>query len=197
MSILQVLLLAGGLGLDAMSVCMGIGILWHGPRQRFRLAWHMGLFQFFMPILGWFAGENMANLLRSVGSYVAALLLFALGAKMLYEALRAHPGAAAQQAEEAVERHTKSKDPTRGWSLLMLSVVTSLDALVAGFSLGVSGHGAYILQTSVVIGVVAAAMALTGVLIGKRIGVMLGKPAEILGALVLMGLGISFLFVRA
>ena len=53
MPMYQILVVALGLGMDAMSVCMGVGVRWHGPGQKLRLAWHMGLFQFLMPILGW------------------------------------------------------------------------------------------------------------------------------------------------
>ncbi len=176
-----------------MSVCAGIGVRWHGRRQMFRLSWHMGLFQFLMPLIGWFAGENLATLLSGLGKYIAAALLFLLGARMLYEALKSHPVAPSDAAQQAADK--KLQDPTRGLSLMVLSVVTSLDALVAGFSLGLSG-GAAILFTSIIIGIVAAVMALTGIVLGKTLGKLLGKPAEIAGAIVLILLAISFLFLN-
>ncbi len=192
---LKILAVAAGLGMDAMSVCMAVGVRWNGPGQRFRLAWHMGLFQFLMPVAGWLAGWKLAELLRSVGCYVAAALVFAVGAKMLYEAIRSHPGSVAQQAEHEVEKalHARPKDPTRGWSLVALSVATSLDALVVGFSLGLRGERIW--AASAVIGVVAALMALAGVAIGKRAGAKFGRPAELAGAVLLMCLGVSFLWL--
>lgn len=196
---LKLALIATGLGLDAMSVCIGVGVRWHGPRQRFRLAWHMGMFQFLMPIAGWLAGSQLAVLLRGVGSYVAAALVIAIGGKMLYEALRSHPGGVEEQAEQAVEHaveraiHVEPRDPTRGWTLIVLSVATSLDALVVGFSLGVKGEAIW--QASFVIGIVAALMALAGVAVGKRAGEAFGRPAEIAGAVLLILLGISFLWL--
>lgn len=200
MNPLNVLALAVGLGMDAMSVSAAIGVKWHGPRQTFRLAWHMGLFQFAMPIVGWAAGERLADVMEHFGSYVAAGLVFAIGVKMLYEAWRRHPGEVEekveQQAEQLVEKvaHVRAKDPTKGWSLIALSVATSVDALVVGFSLGIRGEGS-IWLVSLVIGVVAAAMSLTGVLVGRRVGKALGPVAEMVGAVVLMGLGVSFLFL--
>jgi len=185
MDFLTVIAIAVGLGMDAMSVCMAVGVRWHGRRQKFRLAWHMGLFQFLMPVLGWLAGDRLAHLLRSVGAYVAAGMVFAVGVKMLWEAVRSRPGAAAE--------NSAGKDPTRGWSLMVLSVATSLDALVVGFSLGLRGHAIWL--ASVLIGLTAGAMALTGVILGKRIGAALGRPAEILGGLVLMGLGVAPLWL--
>ena len=191
---LEILAVAAGLGVDAMSVCMGIGVKWHGPRQKFRLAWHMGLFQFLMPVLGWLAGSELAGLLKSVGTYLAAALVFGIGAKMLWEALRGRPGEAIEKGEHAIEKalHVKEPaDPTRGWSLVLLSVATSLDALVVGFSLGL--RTMEIWWTSAVIGVTAAAMALAGVIVGRHAGRRLGRWAEVGGAAVLMGLGVSFL----
>ena len=192
---LRIVAIAIGLGLDAMSVCMGLGVRWHGPGQKFRLAWHMGLFQFLMPILGWLAGKELAELLHTVGTYLAAALVFAVGAKMLYEAMKSRPGLAEEATEKAIERalHVPAGDPTRGWSLLVLSVATSLDALVVGFSLGLNGQRIW--RESLVIGIVAGLMALAGVWIGKRIGKALGRPAEIAGGVLLMGLGVSFLWL--
>jgi len=192
----KVLALAVGLGMDAMSVCMAVGVRWHGRRQRRRLAAHMGLFQFAMPVAGYFLGRPLAAGLAGVGHWVAAVLVFAVGVKMLFEALRSHPGAVAEGAEHAAEEalHLHPRDPTRGWSLIGLSVATSIDALVAGFSMGLKGTGG-IWWSSLVIGVAAGAMALAGVAIGRRAGRAFGKAAEIAGAVVLMGLGVSFVWL--
>ena len=182
------LAVAVGLGADALSVSAAIGVRWHGPRQKFRLAWHMGLFQFLMPIIGYFAGSEAAGLLREVASWVGAVLVFAIGLKMLVEALRSHPGAAAETAAAKVSHPQDSRgDPTRGWSLLVLMVATSVDALVVGFSLGMTGAG-QIWVPAIVIGLVAGAMALAGSVLGQRIGAAVGKPAEIAGAAVLMAI---------
>lgn len=191
--LLKIIGLGIGLGMDAMSVSMAVGVKWHGPHQKFRLSWHMGLFQFMMPIIGWLVGSSLAGLLSSVGKYVAAVLVIALGVKMLYEAIREHAGAVAEHAEEEAEEllHIKRKDPTRGLSLILLSIATSIDALVVGFSLGLKGDSIW--GASVVIGIVAGVMSLAGVVIGKRAGEKFGKPAEIVGAAVLILLGVSFM----
>jgi len=181
--------------MDAMSVSAAIGVRWNGPGQKFRLAWHMGLFQFAMPLVGFFAGRQISYIFRGVGNYLAAILVFGIGAKMLYEALRSHPGATAEEAEHILEQtaHIRSKDPTRGWSLLALSLATSIDALVAGFSLGIKDEG-HIWTAAIVIGLVAGLMSLFGVMIGQRIGKAIDKRAELTGAVVVMMLGVSFLF---
>jgi putative Mn2+ efflux pump MntP len=179
--------------MDAMSVSAAIGTKWHGPRQRFRLAWHMGLFQFAMPLIGWALGSTVAARVASYGKWLAAALVAIIGLKMLYEAIESHPAAVAEEAEHAAERivHVHPKDPTRGWSLMVLSVATSVDALVVGFSLAVGGD-ALIWLPSLVIGVTAGAMSLLGVMAGRRFGKALGRPAEIVGAVVLLLLAVGF-----
>ena len=191
----KILAMAVGLGMDAMSVCMAVGVKWHGPRQRLRLAWHMGLFQFLMPIIGWLVGSALADVMFGYCRFLAAGLVFAVGVKMLYEAVKSHPGLVAEAAEHAAEKelHMRVSDPTRGLSLVMLSIATSIDALVVGFSLALRDER--IVLPSVIIGVVAGTMAFAGVAVGRRVGKALGRWAEVVGALVLMGLGVCFLLV--
>jgi putative Mn2+ efflux pump MntP len=191
-----IFLIAVGLGMDAMSVAMAVGTRWHGPRQRFRLALHMGLFQALLPVAGWLLGRQLARLLKTVGVYIASVLVFGIGLKMLLEAIESHPGAAAEYTYEHAEfhhHHQKKADPTRGLSLIGLSFSVSIDAFVVGFSIGLKGQEIW--QAGIVIGVVAALMALLGIAIGKRLGDRFGKTAEIFGALVLMVLGIVFLWL--
>jgi len=194
MTDMKIVMLALGLGMDAMSVCMAVGVRWHGWRQRVRLAAAMGAFQFAMPLAGWYLGDRLAGLLSTWGRPIAAIAVILIGLKMLWEAIRSHPGAAAEAIEHEVERdlHIRAADPTRVWPLLLLAVATSIDALVAGISLGIK-H-AEIWKASIIIGAVAAGMALAGVAIGRRIGKVLGRPAEVIGGLVLIGLGVSFLW---
>jgi len=179
------LALAVGLGMDAMSVSASVGVKWHGVLQKFRLAWHMGLFQFLMPIIGWSVGSRFAHLLRNFASWIAAILVFAIGAHMLYEAVRS------RHDETKQSSGSSHKDPTKGWSLIVLSIATSIDALVAGVSLGLQQQNIW--HVSVTIGIVAGIMALVGVVLGKRIGTAIGRPAEIIGSIVLMLLAVSFI----
>ena len=85
----ETLAIAVGLGADAMSVCMGVGVRYNGPAQTARLMAGMGLFQAIMPVLGWYAGRNLAGVLAHYGGYVGAGLLFLVGLKM-FQIGRAH-----------------------------------------------------------------------------------------------------------
>ena len=194
MNTFDIILLSIGLGADVLSVCAAIGVRWHGPRQILRLSCHMGLFQFGMPLIGYLVGQQLAGALADFGRYIAAALVAAIGVKMLIEALRNRPGELDEAIDTAVEHalHMHPEDPTHGRSIIILSIATSLDALVAGFSLGI--HDANIWSASAVIGLAAALMAIIGVLLGRFIGKALGRPAEFIGAGVLIALAVKFLF---
>lgn len=187
-----------GLGMDAMSVAAAIGVKWNGPHQKFRLSWHMGLAQFLMPCIGFAIGHPLANLLSSYGKWAAAVLVGGLGVKMLLEATRSHPGGVVEKAEHAKQK-IMHQDPTKGFSLIALSVATSLDALVVGFSLSLRSSSQFtfthVLYDATIIGLIACLMALLGVIVGQRLGTAFGKWAEIVGALVLILLAVSFLIL--
>lgn len=81
-------------------------------------------------------------------------------------------------------------DPTRGWSLVGLSVATSIDALAVGLTFGLVGLD--VAFPALLIGVTAFVMTLFGALLGKTAGVHLGEWAERIGGLVLIAMGIKF-----
>ena len=87
-----------------------------------------------------------------------------------------------------------SADPSRGWTMVGLSVATSIDALAVGVSLAMVGVGIW--QPSVVIGVVTAAIALAGVAIGDRLGRSVGPKVEILGGGLLVLIGVRILLAH-
>lgn len=180
MELLPLVGIALGLAMDAFSVAVATGICLGKvhPRQAFRLSFHFGLFQFGMPVLGWTAGSLVAEQIRSFDHWLAFGLLSFVGGKMIWEAL--HP------EEECVRG-----DPTRGISLVMLSLATSIDAFAVGLSLALLG--APVLFPSLVIGAVAGNMTLLGLQIRRRAGNLLGRRMEIVGGLVLIAIGIKIL----
>ncbi|MBN2254838.1 MAG: manganese efflux pump, partial [Deltaproteobacteria bacterium] len=176
MSLLSIILIAVGLGMDAFAVAIGTGItikrLSFGPV--FRQSFHFGLFQFMMPVIGWTAGRTVADYIRDYDHWIAFVLLACIGSKMIWDSvINGQSGAFA------------GKDPTRGLTLLLLSVATSIDALAVGLSLAFLDIG--ILYPSVVIGIVAAFMTVCGMVFGDLLGKRVGKKAGILGGLILIG----------
>src|SRR5512141_699397 len=118
MSFLEVLMLAVSLAMDATAVCLGVGTTAHATplRSRLRLALHFGLFQFLMPILGWFAGSSIASYINAFDHWVTFGLLGFVGGRMIRSGLDPNS-------------ECYPDDPTRGLTLVMLSVATSIDAL--------------------------------------------------------------------
>jgi len=182
MSFWPILLVAVALGMDAFSVAIGIGAVSRrvSPAPVFRLAASFGLFQFFMPIAGWLGGMTIAAYIDSFDHWLAFALLLYVGGKMIHESLR---------GEEAPE---PANDPTRGLTLLMLSVATSIDALAVGLSLALLKTP--ILYPSIIIGIVAFLMTALGMIFGERLGRMFGKRVEVAGGLILIGIGLKILW---
>lgn len=182
MSWLNILGVALALAMDAFAVAVaaGLSIPRLTGRHVFRLAWHFGLFQALMPVLGWAAGRTVAESVAAWDHWVAFGLLSLLGGKMLFEAVT-------HKEERAFAR----ADPTRGWSLVLLSLATSLDALAAGLSMAMLNVSVWL--PSVVIGLVAGGLTLAGIRFGNRIGRRFEHWAEGLGGAVLIAIGLRVL----
>ncbi len=171
--------IAVALAMDAFAVAIASGLRL-GPlkgRQVFRMSFHFGFFQMAMPIVGWLAGFRVQRYIAAADHWVAFGLLGLIGGKMVYEALRHE------------EEEPKRDDPTKGWTLIALSIATSIDALAVGLSLAMLGVSIWV--PSLVIGLVCAAFTLTGMLIGWRIGHAWSRRAELVGGLVLIGIGVN------
>ena len=162
----------------AVAVATGMAVEAVTPRHVFRLAFHFGLFQFMMPIIGWLAGEGLTARIDGYGNWLACGLLGYVGGKMLWEA-----------------RDTKNAesggDPTRGLRLLTLSVATSIDALAVGMSMAFLGVSVWF--PSVVIGIVTATLTAIGIAFGGRIGSRWGRWADVAGGIVLILIGLRVL----
>jgi putative Mn2+ efflux pump MntP len=169
--------------MDALAVAIATGIALGtvSGRQTFRLAFHFGLFQFLMPVVGYLAGMTVERYIRGYDSWLAFALLGYIGGKMVYEGFRER------------EEGNGAKDPTRGMSLVVLSVATSVDALAVGISLGVL-HNEGIVYPGVVIGLVACTFTAAGLHLGKRLGNVFGRRMEVVGGLVLVAIGVKILF---
>jgi manganese efflux pump family protein len=177
---LSLLVLACALAMDAFAVAMVTGLTLQPMTRRhvFRLAFHFGLFQALMPILGWLAGSAVHRYIEAFDHWVAFGLLAVVGGNMIRGAMK---------GEDAPK--DSARDPTSGWNLLLLSVATSIDALAVGLTLAMVGSAIAI--PAIVIGTVAAAFTTIGMMLGRRIGALWGKRVEVLGGLVLLAIGIK------
>lgn len=172
--------------MDAFAVAIATGIVLGqvSGRQTFRLAFHFGLFQFLMPLVGYLAGMAVEPFMRRYNHWLAFALLAYIGGKMVREGFRG-----------AGERQDGAKDPTRGLSLVVLSLATSIDALAVGVSLGVL-HSEEILYPGVVIGIVACAFTAAGLHLGTRLGTVFGRRMEVVGGAVLIVIGLKIVAER-
>jgi manganese efflux pump family protein len=173
--------IAVGLAMDAFAVSIAVGLTLKQVsfRQTFRLSYHFGLFQALMPIVGWAAGRSIAGWISPIDHWVAFGLLAGIGGHMIYEAVKDE------------EREGEPKDPTKGASLVFLSVATSIDALAVGLSLALLGVDIW--YPALVIGLVALAFTAVGLHLGKRFGALLGRRMEIVGGVILILIGVRIL----
>ena len=176
MSFAAIFLIALSMAMDAfaVSLCSGVKI-GPGPRPVFRIAFHFGLFQALLPIVGWLFGNTIEPLVKNFDHWVAFGLLAFVGIRMIRSGL--------SQGEEEIV-----KDPSRGWTMVMLSIAVSIDALAVGLSLAFL-H-VTIWAPALIIGLVTGALSLLGLRVGNDVGRRFGKPVEILGGLVLIGIGV-------
>ena len=174
--------IALGLAMDAFSVAIGVSIALGGTsrRQTFRLAWHFGLFQALMPIIGWAAGISVRPWIERWDHWLAFVLLGVVGGRMIYESVRYD------------NREPTQTDPTRGWSLVVLSIATSIDALAVGLSF--AALGVQVWTPAAIIGITAAAMTLLGTLGGRALGARFGSRMAVVGGVVLIAIGVWILF---
>lgn len=172
--------IAVALAMDAFAVSVGVSLEKLARRQSIRLALHFGLFQLMMPIVGWLMGRSIVRCIEAVDHWVAFGLLFFIGGRMILESFKPQKS-----------KHRDSSDPTKGLSLFMLSIATSIDALTVGLSLGVLGVP--ILLPALVIGLVTFSLSILGTLMGPLLGRAIGKRAELIGGAVLIIIGIKIL----
>ena len=175
MTLLSLFALALALAMDAFAVAVATGIRLGvvTGRQVFRLAFHFGLFQFLMPLAGWFLGLTVRGFIERWDHWVAFALLAFIGVNMLREAASRRDGAEEEQ-RHAADALAHPADPTRGFSLLMLSVATSIDALAVGLSFSLLNMSVWF--PAAVIGVVCCVLTALGLWLGKTL-----SRAEILG----------------
>ena len=173
--------IAIALAMDAFAVALGAGLTLPEltGRHLFRFGFHFGLFQALMPVFGWLAGVSLREYIEAVDHWLAFGLLALVGGKMLWEAL--------QEQDDT----PRLEDPTRGWSLVMLSVATSIDALAVGLSLAVLGLDIW--APALIIGLTAGILTLCGMLLGQRLGSAWGQKVEIFGGLILLAIGLKIL----
>ena len=181
MEFITITLISIGLAMDALAVslCIGTAGQISALRGKIRLAAHFGIFQSGMTALGWLAGETIVQYVKGFDHWIAFALLGYVGFNLIRSGF--------DKDGKAFEQ-----DPSTGKVLVMLSFATSIDAFAVGLS--ISFLGVPILLSVVMIGLVALLLSALGLFAGIRLGEAFGKRMEILGGLILLGIGIRVIW---
>lgn len=179
---IEVLLLAIALSMDAFAVSIGLGSKSEQSSLRglaLKCACYFGLFQGLMPLFGYLGGHSVFGWVEAYANGIAFGLLLLIGAKMVFESF-------SEGIEEDISQITHRL-------LLMLAIATSIDALAAGFSLTLLPVNA--LLACAIIGVTTFGFSWLGVYVGNKTGTALESRAELTGGIVLILIGVKFLLV--
>jgi putative Mn2+ efflux pump MntP len=146
------------------------------------MAWHFGLFQLLLTVAGWYLGTGISRYISHYDHWVAFGLLAYVGIKMIGDSVAHGPG------------YLEVKDPTRGWTLIMLSIATSIDAFAVGLSLAFLGIRIW--MPCAIIGLVTVLMSAAGMVFGKTLGVVFGKRMTLIGGCILIVIGVRILLAH-
>ena len=185
MSFLAILALAFAMAADAFAVSVS-----HGSRlkrmdwsEALRIAFVFAALQGLMPLIGWFVGRAATDFVSTYGKWIAFALLVGVALKMLWEVF-------GPSDDEDEDKLAGSDGIVSNWEILVVGIATSIDALAAG--IGLAFVDLSIGQAATVIALCTFVLCLLGVWLGRQLGALIGRRAEILGAVILIGLAIHF-----
>lgn len=178
MTIIDYIFIAFGLAVDAFAVSLAssTGSAKIDKRFTFRLAFHFGLFQGLMPIIGWFFGIQIEPVISGFDHWLAFILLLFVGGRMIINSMK--------EQEDALKTN-----PSKGMNLIMLSIATSIDALVVGFSFAFAQADIWV--ASSIIGIITASLCVAAIYLGRLLSLKFGKIMEIAGGIVLILIGLK------
>ncbi len=168
---------------DAFAAAVGKGASLHKPRfpDALRTGLIFGVIEAITPVVGWFIGQAAAGYVQEWDHWIAFTLLLLLGGHMIYAGLRPE----ADEEEEKPKSHSF-------WLLAATAFATSIDALAVGVGLAFVDVNIWV--AALAIGLATMTMVTIGVMLGRLIGTAIGHKAEILGGLVLIGVGAAILY---
>ena len=174
---IAVLLIAIGLAMDAfaVSICKGLAMKKPDLRSMLIIGLWFGGFQALMPIIGYILGRSMYDLISDYDHWIAFGMLLLIGVSMI---------------RESFSDEDEEMDADVGiWTMFILAVATSIDALAVGITLAMDSTD--LVSSVIVIGVVTLLISMLGVRIGAKVGGAFGRHAEFLGGLILIAIGLK------
>lgn len=183
MSIIELLILAVGLSMDAfaVSVCKGLAMKKVGAKELCIVGGWFGGFQALMPLIGYFLGTAFEQYITSFDHWIAFVLLTLIGANMLREAF-------------SKEKEESASASLSFGTMIVLALATSIDALAVGITLAfLVEHIGYLVFAVLSIGIITFILSAIGVKVGNLFGVRYKKGAVISGGVILILLGVKIL----
>lgn len=179
MSYIEVLLIGIGLSMDAFAVCATNGIVYKNANKKWGLmmALCFGVFQAAMPTIGYFLGSAFAGYIKAFDHIIALVLLGFIGGKMIFDSIK---------SDEENEQGLKLTVPI----LLLQGVATSIDALAVGISFAAL-ESVNIASSVTIIGITTFVLSIIAVIAGKKFGSLLNNKAQLIGGLILIGIGVK------
>lgn len=195
MGLLEILMLGVALATDAFSVTISNTFAFDDHRfsRLMRMPLFFGLFQFGMPLAGYFVGGIAAELIEKYAGVVSLVILGFIGSNMLYSGYKALKEDASEEDEEEAQQGAQQDATTLSYGKLVFqAVATAIDAFAVGVSF--RAHSVDILVASALFGIITAILCTIALFIGKKLGSLLGDRAEMVGGVVLILIGLKAFF---
>lgn len=179
MGLIQLLLIAVGLSMDAcaVSICKGLKMKHIDYRYSFLIAGFFGVFQALMPFIGWLLGREFETVISDFDHWIAFFLLALIGGKMVWESF-------SKESQDCSITYDLKE-------IFILAIATSIDALAVGITFAFLQTA--ILPAILLIGIITFILSLTGVFIGNRFGMKYKSKAELAGGVILILIGCKIL----
>lgn len=177
----EILFIGIGLAMDAfaVSICKGLSMKNVKKKDVFIIALFFGGFQALMPFIGWFLGRGFESYITSIDHWIAFILLGIIGGKMLIDGIKGDD----EESDEEFSLDIKE--------LFLLAIATSIDALAIGITFAFLSYP--IMECVVIIGITTFIISFIGVYIGNVFGAKYEHKAEIMGGIILIGIGLKIL----
>ncbi len=182
---ISIFLLALAMSTDAFAAAVGKGAAMDKPRfpEALRAGIIFGTIEGLTPIIGWLLGLTTAKYITAWDHWIAFTLLGVLGLHMIYAGLK-------PESEVGAADDTKRKHGF--WNLAATGFATSIDAMAVG--VGLAFLDVNIGVVALVIGLTTLVMVTLGIMLGRILGTLAGKRAEIIGGILLIGIGSVILY---
>ena len=195
MGLLEILMLGVALATDAFSVTISNTFAFDDHRfsRLMRMPLFFGLFQFGMPLAGYFVGGIAAELIEKYAGIVSLAILGFIGSNMLYSGYKALKEDASEEDEEEAQQGAQQSATTLSYGKLVFqAVATAIDAFAVGVSF--RAHSVDILVASALFGIITVILCTIALFVGKKLGSLLGDRAEMVGGAVLILIGLKAFF---